>query len=182
MSKYILLGDIQEVSQLCFVLSLKSMQQVSLISYYILPLFFFLIWLHQVLVAAHGNFSCGVQIPSCSSWDLWPKMKSGPLTLGVWCLSHWSTRKIPYVFPLSYQKTIFPKMRCETIICISYFIGYYYTVFSKIATICILISYKTWGGLVFSPQQHYRLLPIFIFATWWGKNVSYYLICISEHW
>lgn len=41
MSKYILLGDIQEVSRLCFVFSLKSMQQASLISYYILPLFFF---------------------------------------------------------------------------------------------------------------------------------------------
>ena len=38
MPKYILLRDIQEVSQLCFVLPLKSVQQTSLISYYILPL------------------------------------------------------------------------------------------------------------------------------------------------
>ena len=160
------------------------MQQASLISYYILPLFFFLIWPHQVLGAALGIFSCGTQIPSCSPWDLvpWPRMKAGPHAPGVWCLSHWTTRKNPYILPLSYQKTIFPKMRCEAIIYISYFNGYYYTVFPKIATIFIL-GYKTWGGLVSPPQQHYRLLLIFIFATWRGKNnVSHYLICISEHW
>ena len=30
------------------------------------------IWLHQVLVVAHRNFSCDMQTLSCGIWDLVP--------------------------------------------------------------------------------------------------------------
>lgn len=37
--------------------------------------------LHQVLVATHGIFNCGVQTLTCSVWDLvhWPEMEPRPL-------------------------------------------------------------------------------------------------------
>ena len=33
---------------------------------------------------------------SCGMWDLvpWPKTEPGPPTLGIWSLSHWTTRKV----------------------------------------------------------------------------------------
>ena len=53
--------------------------------------FFFqlFIWLHQILVAACGIFSCIM-------WNLvsWPGLKPGPPALGVWNLSHWTTREV----------------------------------------------------------------------------------------
>ena len=68
--------------------------------------FFFLniylfIWLRWVLVAIHGIFvatlivACGVF--SCGMWVLvpCPGIKLGPPALGVWSLSHWTTREVP---------------------------------------------------------------------------------------
>ena len=45
--------------------------------------FFFLIWLHWVLVSSGGIFSCG-------RWDLvpWPLIEPKSLALGVWSPSH----------------------------------------------------------------------------------------------
>ena len=59
----------------------------------------FFIWLHRVLVAAHGIFSCGLQTLSCSTWDLVPRsgVEPSPPALGAWCLSHWTTREISYL-------------------------------------------------------------------------------------
>ena len=56
-------------------------------------LFFFLIylliWLHRVLVVAHGIFSC-------TMWVLVPwGIEPGPPALGVWSLSHWTPREVP---------------------------------------------------------------------------------------
>ena len=61
------------------------------------------IWLQQVLVAAHGIFSCGVWTLSCSLWDLvpWPGIKPVPPALGVQSLSHWITRQVTVVFGCS---------------------------------------------------------------------------------
>ena len=72
------------------------------------------IWLHWVLlaackiffaaceifVAACGIFSCGRRTLSCSMWDLvpWPGIKPGSPALGVWSLSHWTTRDVPELF------------------------------------------------------------------------------------
>ena len=59
-------------------------------------LYFLSIWLYWVLVAACRIFSCS----SCGMWDLipWPGIGHGPLALGVWSLSHWTTREDPLVF------------------------------------------------------------------------------------
>ena len=56
-----------------------------------------IIWLHQVLIAAHGIFSCRMWILSCSMWALvpWPGIELGAPALEVWCLSHWTTREVP---------------------------------------------------------------------------------------
>ena len=59
------------------------------------------IWLHLVLVVAHGIF--GIQTLSCSceplpvSHDLvpWPGIELGPPALGAWSLSQWTTREVP---------------------------------------------------------------------------------------
>ena len=52
------------------------------------------IWLHWV-------FSCGAvacELSSCGIWDIlivsWPGIKPGPPALGVWSLSHWTTREV----------------------------------------------------------------------------------------
>ena len=36
---------------------------------------------------------------SCGMWDLvlWPGIEPGPPALGVWSLSHWITREVPYL-------------------------------------------------------------------------------------
>ena len=61
------------------------------------------IWLHQLLVVAHGiSAGCrisnyGIWTLSCSMWDLapWPGIKPWPLALGAWRLSHWTSREVP---------------------------------------------------------------------------------------
>ena len=56
-------------------------------------------WLLQVLVTARRIFDlcCGIWTLQCSMWDLvpWSGIKPGPPTLGVWSLSHWTTRGDP---------------------------------------------------------------------------------------
>ena len=54
--------------------------------YLFIYLFLLFIWLCWVLVSARRIFSCRM-------WDLlpWP----GPPALGVWSLSHWTTREVP---------------------------------------------------------------------------------------
>ena len=65
-------------------------------------LFFFNIYLLTDLATPGlscklGIFSCGVWTLSCSTWDLdpCPGIKPGPSALGVWSLSHWTTRDVP---------------------------------------------------------------------------------------
>ena len=49
------------------------------------------------LVVARSIFSYSMQTLSCSMWDLvpWPGIKPRPPVLGVWTLSHWTTREVP---------------------------------------------------------------------------------------
>ena len=51
------------------------------------------IWLHKVFVLAHRIFSCSMR-------DLvsWPGMEPRPPALGVWSLSHWTTKDVPYLW------------------------------------------------------------------------------------
>ena len=39
------------------------------------------------------------RISTCNLWDLvpQPEIEPGPLALGAWSLSHWTTRKVPKV-------------------------------------------------------------------------------------
>ena len=62
----------------------------------LVPLF---IWLYQVLTAAHRTFSCIMWTLSCGLWDLVPQqgIEPNPPVLGVWSLSHWTTREVPGV-------------------------------------------------------------------------------------
>ena len=48
------------------------------------------IWLCQILVVAHGIFSCGM-------WDLipWPGIEPGSHALRAQSLSHWISREVP---------------------------------------------------------------------------------------
>ena len=52
---------------------------------------FLKIWLHQVLVVAHGIFDC------CGMRNLVPQpgIKVDPLALGAQNLSRWTTREVP---------------------------------------------------------------------------------------
>ena len=78
-------------------------------------LYIIFIWLLQVLVVAHGiidlpcgmwTLCCGLWIHSCDTWDLvpWPGIEPGPPALGVWSLSHWTTREIPSLLHVSTVK------------------------------------------------------------------------------
>ena len=53
--------------------------------------------LPQALVLACGILSCDMWTFTCSTWDLvpWPRIEPGPPVLGVWSLSHWTTRQVP---------------------------------------------------------------------------------------
>ena len=64
-----------------------------------LSLFFFLIWLHWVLVGTCRNFTAACWIFSCSSWDPvpWPGIEPGPLHWEC-SLSHWITREVLALF------------------------------------------------------------------------------------
>ena len=57
------------------------------------------IWLCQVLVVAPGIFEilAACRIFSCEMWNQvpWWGMEPGPPALGVWGLSHWTTREVP---------------------------------------------------------------------------------------
>ena len=67
--------------------------------------FYLLIWLHRVLVAARGHFSCGLQTLRGSTWDLvsWPGMEPGSPALRAWSLPHWTTREVPSSFFLAHS-------------------------------------------------------------------------------
>jgi len=71
--------------------------------------FFFLIWLHWVLVTQHKIFivtcrifSCITQVLSSSTWDLvpWPGTEPSPSALGMQSRNRWTTREVavPYYF------------------------------------------------------------------------------------
>ena len=81
-------------------------------------IFFFkiLIWPSQVLVAAGSsilvaafkNFSCDMQTLSFSMWDLvpWLRVEPRPPALGVWSLSHWTSKEVPsgtFLVPSSFM-------------------------------------------------------------------------------
>ena len=63
----------------------------------LVPLF---IWLYQLLTAAHRTFSWIRWTLSCGLWDLVPQQGIEPSlpVLGVWSLSHWTTREVPGVW------------------------------------------------------------------------------------
>ena len=65
------------------------------------------IWLYQVLVVAHGIFSC-------SMWDLvpWPGIEPGPPELGVWSHSRWTTSGVPLSIYCLFLSLIFCKNFC----------------------------------------------------------------------
>ena len=48
------------------------------------------------LVAACRIFCCGMWNLSCRKWGLvpWPGIEPGPVALGTWSLSHWTTREV----------------------------------------------------------------------------------------
>ena len=72
------------------------------ISFFFFNVFYVFIWLQQVLAAACGIFSWGLQTLRCGGWDLaaWPGMEPRRPALGKQSLSHWITRGVPalYVF------------------------------------------------------------------------------------
>ena len=53
------------------------------------------VWGESLLQHA-GFFSCGVQTPSCGTWDLvpGPGIRSRSPVLGGWSVSHWATREV----------------------------------------------------------------------------------------
>ena len=55
------------------------------------------IWLHWLLVAACGIFSCSMWTLRCGLWDLVPQpgIKLRTPALGTWSLSHWTTSEVP---------------------------------------------------------------------------------------
>ena len=57
------------------------------------------LWHTRSLLLHTRSFSCGIRALSCSLWDMvsWPGIKSGPPELGVWSLSHWTTREVPVI-------------------------------------------------------------------------------------
>ena len=66
------------------------------------------IWLLQVLVEALGIFIYGMQTLSCDAWDLvpWPGIELP--ALGVWSLSHGTTREVPSKDFWRVQTALFP--------------------------------------------------------------------------
>ena len=50
---------------------------------------------------------------SCSMWDLvpWPGIEPGSLLLGMWSLSHWSTREVPDTFKKGLTCTLVQRWR-----------------------------------------------------------------------
>ena len=64
--------------------------------FYLLKNIYLFIWLHCIFVVAHKIFDCSMQTFSFSMWDLvpWPMIKPGSPALGMWSLSHWTTRKV----------------------------------------------------------------------------------------
>ena len=65
-------------------------------SKYIYIFHFLFIWLHQVLAAAWGIFSWGMQTLSCDLWDLvpWPGIEPWTPALAAQCISYWTTREV----------------------------------------------------------------------------------------
>ena len=57
------------------------------------------IWLHSVLVAAHGIFSCSMRTLSCGMWDVvpWQGIEPRPAALEKWSLSHSTAREVPHL-------------------------------------------------------------------------------------
>ena len=63
---------------------------------------------HYLLVAACGLLSCGIR-------DLVPRpgMEPGPLVLGAWSLTHWTTREILGCLFLNTLVSWFPRYQCH---------------------------------------------------------------------
>jgi len=57
-------------------------------------------WGLPFLSGARGIFSCGMRTLCCNVCDLllWPGMEPRLPALGVWSLSHWTTREVPALF------------------------------------------------------------------------------------
>ena len=69
------------------------------IYFLITDIIFFLMWLHWVLVVAHGIFylHSGMQILSWGMWNLvpWPRIEPWSPARAEWSLSHWTTKEVP---------------------------------------------------------------------------------------
>ena len=77
--------------------------------------FFFLIWLHRVLVTQHKIFfvtcrifSCVTKALSCSMWDLvpWPGIEPRPPALGMQSFNCWTTREVPVPYYFDYCRFV----------------------------------------------------------------------------
>ena len=74
--------------------------------------------MRDLLVMVHGIFSCGMWTLSCGMWDLvpWPGIKPEPPALGVWSLSHWTTREVPGLFSMSNPMLLSCKLGCHFLV------------------------------------------------------------------
>ena len=81
-------------------------------------LFYLFIWLHWVLVVAHGIFDrhCSMGTLSCGIWDQvpWQGLNLGPQALGAWSLSRWTTREVsrPYYY---FRLQLIPKRQLSVV-------------------------------------------------------------------
>ena len=98
-----------EIGDNCLLLLLKTL--------IIFRLLF--MWLRWVLVEVHsifdfcvacGIFSCHMWMLSCIMWDVvpWPEIETRAPALGVWSLSHWTTREVPAFFSFVRRENYFP--------------------------------------------------------------------------
>ena len=87
-----------------FYLFFSSFWKVTILFFF--NTFNYLFWLHQVFIAACRIFSCSMQTLSCGMWDLVPQpvIKLSSPALGVWNLSHWTTREVPLSLFLKKKK------------------------------------------------------------------------------
>ena len=84
-----------------------SAAQVVPLDFFLILIFIYLIiWLHQELVVAHRIFNL-----HCSMQDLVPRtgMETEPLALGVWSLSHWTTREVPRSPSFIFDELVFQR-------------------------------------------------------------------------
>ena len=78
-------------------MSQPQLYEVGVTISFIVFYFKLFIYLHQVLVATCGIFSCAMRPLSCAMWGLVPRpgIEPAPPALEAQSLSHWTTGEIP---------------------------------------------------------------------------------------